>query len=157
MALTKDEIKTTYPLPVYNYKVEIDGTFVAFSEVSGLNVGYETATYKESPIEGGAPGPRTMRMPMQPTAATVSLKKGLVKGVSVPALYAWISATQINQNDKKDIVVRLCDETGAAVISWKVQNAFPTKLEAPSFTAESNDVAIESMELMADGILMEES
>lgn len=157
MALSKDEIKTAYPLPVYNYKVEIDGVFVAFSEVSGLSVGYETTTYKESPVEGGVPGPRTMHMPMQPTSATVSLKKGLVKGVSVPALYAWISATQINQNDKKDIFVRLCDEAGDAVISWKVQNAFPTKLDAPSFTADSNDVAIESMELMADGVVMEES
>ena len=25
MALTADQIKSTYPLPVYNYRVEIDG------------------------------------------------------------------------------------------------------------------------------------
>jgi phage tail-like protein len=77
--------------------------------------------------------------------------------VSVPALFEWINATQINQNDKKDIYVRLCDEKGDAVVSWKILNAFPKKLNAPSFTAESNDVAIESMELMADRILIEEA
>jgi phage tail-like protein len=37
-------------------------------------------------------------------------------------------------------------------VSWKVINAFPTKLDAPTFSASSNDVAIESMELMADGV-----
>jgi len=157
MALGKDEIKTAYPLPVYNYKVEIGPDAVAFSEVSGLSIGYETTTYKESPIESGTPGPRVMRMPAQGTDTTVTLKKGLVRGRSVAALYNWISEVRINQVTKKDVFVRLCDEEGNAVISWKVLNAFPIKLEAPGLDANSNDVAIETMELMADGVTMEES
>jgi hypothetical protein len=80
MALSKEEIKTAYPLPVYNYTVEIEGAFVAFSEVSGLSIGYETKTYKESPTEGGVPGPRVMHMPMQPSSATVTLKKAWSRG-----------------------------------------------------------------------------
>ncbi len=157
MALTKDEIKTAYPLPVYNYKVEIDGVTVAFSEVSGINIAYETTTYKESPTESGAPGPRVMYMPAQATATNITLKRGLVRGSSIANLYNWVSSTQINQINKKDIFVRLCNEEGDAVISWKVVNAFPTKLDAPSFDANSNDVAVESMELMADAVFMEES
>ena len=157
MALSKDEIKKTYPLPVYNYRVEIDGQAVAFSEVSGLSIGYETTTYKESPVESGAPGPRVMRMPAQVNPPTITLKKGVVKGVSIPALFGWLNETRINQITKKDIYVRLCDENGDPVISWKVINAFPTKLDAPTFSADSNDAAIESMELMGDGIQIEEA
>ena len=157
MAVTKQQIKTAYPLPVYNYKVEIGPDAVAFSEVSGLSIGYETSTYKESPVESGAPGPRVMHMPAQATATNLTLKKGIVRGASVAALYQWISATQINQIEKKDVVVRLCDEEGAPVISWKVLNAFPTKLDAPTLDANANDVAIESMELMADSVIIEES
>jgi phage tail-like protein len=157
MALTKDEIKSAYPLPVYNYRVEIAGEAVAFSEVSGLNIAFETTTYKESPVESGAPGPRVMRMPSQPTQASLTLKKGLVRGSSLMVLYNWINSTMINQIDKKDIFVRLCDEKGDAVISWKMINAFPTKLDAPTFDANSNDVAIESMELIGDGVTIEES
>lgn len=153
MALTKDEIRTTYPLPVYNYKVEIDGNAVAFSEVSGLSIAYETSTYVESPTSGV--GPRRMYMPSQRKSATITLKKGMVAGVSVPVLFGWISSIQLNRVDKKDIYVRLCDENGATVVSWKAINAFPTKLDAPTFTANSNDVAIESMELMADGVVVE--
>lgn len=157
MALSKDEIKSAYPLPVYNYKVEVGGDTIAFSEVSGLNITYETATYKESPTESGSVGPRVMHMPMQGTPPNITLKKGLVRASSMATFYNWINSTQLNQIDKKDIYIRLCDETGAAVISWKVSNAFPTKLDAPSFDANSNDVAVESMELMGDKLSMEEA
>lgn len=155
MALSKEDIKTAYPLPVYNYRVDIGDETVAFSEVSGLNISYETTTYKESPVESGASGPRVMHMPAQGTPANVTLKKGVVPSVSIKTFFDWINSIQTNQVEKKDIYVRLCDETGEAVISWKVINAFPTKLDVPTFDANSNDVAIESMELMGDGITVE--
>ena len=157
MAVTTAEIKSAYPLPVYNYKVEIAGVAIAFSEVSGLRIGFETTTYKESNTDRKAPGPRVLHMPSQPTATNITLKKGVMRTQSVATFYKWIAAIQINQVDKRDIFVRLCDEKGDAVISWKVINAFPTKLDAPTFDASSNDVAIESMELRADGITIEEA
>ncbi len=155
MALTKEQIKGSYPLPVYSYKVEIDGQTVAFSEVSGLSMTYDTTLYAESPTTGI--GPQWFYMPAQMNPVTVTMKKGVVVGVSVSTLFGWISSTQLNRVAKKDIYIRLCDETGAAVISWKIINAFPTKLEAPGFTANSNDVAIESLELMADSLAIEQA
>jgi phage tail-like protein len=152
MAITQEDIKAAYPLPVYNYKVDIGKDTVAFSEVSGLNIAYETTTYKESSTESGKASPRVFRMPAQATDTKLTLKKGLVPAKSQAALYDWINSVRINQVIKKDIVVSLCDETGKAVVSWTVNNAFPTKLDAPTFDAKSNDVAIESMELMADGV-----
>jgi phage tail-like protein len=157
MAQSKPEIRADYPLPVYNYRVEIGAEAVAFSEVSGLSIGYETTTYKESPTASGAAGPRTMHMPAQATPPKLTLKKGIVRGVSVRTLYGWIKTTQTNEIDKRDVFIRLCDEKGDAVISWKLGNAFPVKLDAPSFDAKSNDVAIETMELMADYVAIEES
>lgn len=155
MAMTKDQIKTSYPLPVYNFRVEIDGSTVGFSEVSGLNIAYETITYTESATSG--PGPRILHMPGKPKVITLTMKKGVVTGVSVATLYNWINGIALNRVVKKDIVIRLCDENGAAVVSWKVVNAFPTQLDAPSFTASSNDVAVESMQLTADAIFIEQA
>jgi phage tail-like protein len=156
MALSKNDIKSAYPLPSYNYRVEIGGVAIGFSEVSGLSISYEVTTYKESPTDGKKPGPVLMIMPSQPTPPTITLKKGVIKSASVGALYKWISSIQTNQIDKRDVYVRLCDEQGGAVVSWKVLNAFPKKLDAPSFSATSNDAAIESMELAGDAILVEE-
>jgi phage tail-like protein len=157
MSLTADEIRTAYPLPVYNYRVEINGEAVAFSEVSGLSISHETVVYKESPTAGGAPGPRLMIVPGQREPAKITLKKGLVRAASMKHLYGWIRTIAINQVEKKDIFIRLCDEKGAPVITWKVTNAFPTKLDAPTFDAKSNDAAIESMELSGDFVSLEEA
>lgn len=158
MAISAQDIKTAYPLPVYNFRVEIGPDAIAFSEVSGLSIGYELSTFKESQVGvGKLAGPKTYRMPSQRKDTTLTLKKGLVRTASVINLYKWISSTATNQVNKKDIFIRLCDEAGATVISWKVINAFPTKLDAPSFDAKSNDVAVESMELQADLVEIEEA
>lgn len=157
MATSTDTIKTDYPLPVYNYRVEIGSDAVAFTEVSGLSISYETSTYKESPTASGSVGPRILYMPGQRNMVSITLKKGIVRTTSVATLYGWLKTVALNQIEKKDIFIRLCNEKGEPVITWKVTNAFPVKLDAPTFDAKSNDAAIESMELKADFITIEES
>lgn len=156
MALTKEDMKAQYPLPAYNYRVSIDGETAAFSQVTGLSYSFGTSTYKESPVDGGAPGPIVMKMPSQAADIAITLQKGIVRGKSIKTLFNWINAKILNQIPKKDIQIDLCDEEGKAVFRWTVRNAFPTKLNAPGFDANSNDAAIESMELTADGVVLEE-
>jgi phage tail-like protein len=156
MATSTDDIVKNYPLPVYNYRVNIGQDTVAFTEVSGLDISYDNITYKESQVEKKQ-GPRILYMPGQPQPVNISLKKGWVKENSMKALYAWFSEIKLNRIEKKDISIDLCDEAGEAVITWKVLNAFPSKLSAPSFSASSNDIAIEGMDLMADWITVTEN
>ena len=42
-----------------------------------------------------------------------------------------------------------CDEKGVPLVRWKVTDAVPIKMDAPSFSANSNDVAIESLDWRA--------
>ncbi len=149
MALSADSIKDTYPLPIYNYRVEIEGATVAFAEVSGLSVGYEAVTYKHgfSFVMGNKiiPG---MRQPIN-----LSLKRGIIKGRDF--LPKWLTNTYgdpFYTQAKRDIRIDLCDQDGQAVMRWKVQNALPTKLDAPTFDANSNEIAIESLDLIAHGL-----
>jgi phage tail-like protein len=144
------------PLTVYNYKVEIDGIGVGFNEVSGLNIEYTTISYSESPVARGALGPRRINMPGQiEPPGKITLSKGSVGMGTFQTMYAWINSIQGTRVTKKDIYVRLCDGDGEAVMSWKVINAFPIALEAPKFEAGGKDVAIETMTLMADRIMIE--
>lgn len=156
MALTNEDMKAQYPLPAYNYRVSIDGETAAFSQVTGLSYSFGTSTYKESPVDGGAPGPIVMKMPSQAADITITLQKGIVRGKSIPTLFNWINLKILNQIPKKDIQIDLCNEKGKAIFRWTVRNAFPTKLNAPGFDANSNDAAIESMELTADSFFLEE-
>lgn len=157
MALSPKEIKNRYPLPVYNYRVQIGTDFIAFSEVSGLSKSFETTTYKESRANKKGAGPEIMYMPGQIQPINITLKRGITRAKNLKVLYDWLNTIQINQVEKKDISIQLTDEAGDVVITWKISNAFPTKLDAPTFDASSNEVAIESMELMADDLFMEEN
>ena len=146
MATTAKDIATTYPIPVYRYTVDFGGEAIAFSEVSGLEIGVETIVYKD--------GLGVKRMPGQPTDTKLTMKRGIVKAGS--QFYDWLNSISLNQVDKKDITISLTDETGTdPIVTWKVFNAFPSKLSAPSFDAKANDVAIESLELMADKITIQ--
>jgi len=156
MAVTSDQIKTEYPLPVYNYRVDFGTDTIAFSEVSGLNIAFDTTVYKESQVTSGKAGPVVRVMPAQGTPANITLTKGVVRKKSISALYNWINSIKINQVEKKDIHIHLCDEKGDAVLTWTVTNAFPTQLDVPNFDANSNDVAIETIELIGDGVVMKE-
>ncbi len=148
MAVAKKDIKSNYPLPVYNYRVTIGSMTVGVSEISGLSVEYEPVTYKHglSFVMGSKiiPG---MRQPIK-----LIMKRGIVK--KNEALSGWLRDTYADpfKSTKQDILIDLCDETGAPIVRWKVQGAFPVKIDAPTFDANSNEVAIESIEVIAQDV-----
>ncbi|NEP33584.1 MULTISPECIES: phage tail protein [unclassified Moorena] len=145
MADTVEQIKNTYPIPVFYYRVTIAGdNSYAFSEVSGLSIEYETITYRDglSYKEGAK------YMPGLDTPINLTLQKGIVRQDSY--LFDWFNTINLNTVEKRDLTIELLDESGEPVVSWEVINAFPKKLDAPSFNATSNEVAIESLELMAN-------
>lgn len=157
MADSTSTMTTAYPLPVYNFQVDLGSDSVAFKEASGLSLSIDPITYRESSTAAGKVGPNTFRMPGLRQAVNVTLRKGYVRSTSIKYLYNWINSTQLNIVQKQDITVRLCDQDGNPVVTWTLQNAFPTKLSAPDFNADTNDVAIESLELLGDGLTMAES
>lgn len=143
MAVKPDEIAKTYPIPVYRFVVSVGGEAMSFSEVSGLDIAYETITYKH--------GLGKLHMPGQASDINITLKRGMVKQKT--QFYDWINGISLNKVEKKDITVSLTDATGSnPVVTWSISNAFPKKLTAPSFNGGSNEVAIEQLELMADSI-----
>ncbi len=143
MATTAAEILSDYPVPVYRYTVSFGGEDIAFSEVSGLDFEYETITYKD--------GLGFKYMPGQTTPINISMKKGIVRTKS--EFFIWINSISMNTVDKKDMVISLTNETAdSPIIVWTVTNAFPTKLAAPSFDASSNEIAIETLDMMCDSL-----
>ncbi len=146
MATTAQDIANEYPIPVYRFVVSFGEESIPFSEVSGLDIGVDTITYKD--------GLGKIHMQGQKTDVNITLKRGLVRQKS--QFYDWISSISLNLVDKKDITVSLTNETGTEpLVTWKVMNAFPKKLTAPSVNGSSNEASVESLELMADDVIME--
>lgn len=144
MAESTQSLKNRYPLAAYNFRVTIDDTAMSFTEVSGISLEHETLTYRHgmSFWEGEA-----IKTYHYDKYVPITLKRGTVKGVNF--LYEWL-----NQETKetRTIDVSLCDEQGEPVVTWRINKAVPVKLESSTFDADTNDVSIESLELMATGI-----
>ena len=147
-------IKSTYPLPSYQYRVQIGSTTYNFSQVTGLTILYNITRYKQS-LGDLDVKPQSMTMPAQKDLSNpISFNRGVVNSTQIYDLYSWIDSIKTNVVDKRDITVYLCDETGICVVKWILHNAFPIRLDAPSFVANSNDAAIESLQVLAQSIEM---
>lgn len=131
----------SYPIPTYRYRVSIDGEEMAFQNVAGLEVNYQTMEYKDGMGDW-------FQMLGQAGAINITLSRGVFVGQS--NLYDWISSSSGNQVETKDITITLTNESGSEVlVTWNVIDAFPTRLTAPNFDAASNEVAIEELSLVA--------
>lgn len=134
--------KTVWPLPKFYFSVTgLPGGTASFQEVSGLRT-------EVTPIEyphGDNPSAYPVKMPSLGNAGNVTLHKGIV--INGTALSDWFTQTQINPLAPMTIVIRLLDETAAPTMVWTLNNAYPVKISSTDLKSEGNEVAVESLEI----------
>jgi len=138
-----------YPLPVFHFSVQWGGTRIGFSEVTGLTQENQAIEYRE----GNFPEYSTIKMPGMRKFSNVTLKRGIVK--SHNEFFRWLATVSLNTVERRDIIISLLNENHEPVMTWKVLNAFPVKVEGPQLKATGNEVAIESIELAHEGLSLE--
>lgn len=147
MASVPSEVRTSYPLMTYNFTVKLGGAQMRFAEVSGLAREYETVTYRHGLSFREGEDIVKHRIDRY---VPITMKRGSM--VSGTELHAWLE----HKGDRK-LEIQLCDEDGDPVFIWTVAKAVAVKLTAPNFDAASNEVAIETLEVMGAGITVTES
>jgi len=137
-----------YPLPKFHFLVKWDpGVRAGFTEVTGLDMQIEAIEYRE----GSSPEYSKIKMPGMRKFSNITLKRGTVAGDS--DFYKWVQNINLDTAvERRDITISLLDETHAPVMSWKAKQAFPIKLAASDLKADGNEVAIESIELVHEGL-----
>ncbi|MEW6733658.1 MAG: phage tail protein [Acidobacteriota bacterium] len=133
------------PFRAFNFLIEIEGILVGgFSECSGLQV--ETDIFEHA--EGGLNdyvhhfAGRTKYPPL-------ILKHGLTM---LDGLWNWHQDIIQGKIKRKNITIYLLNEMRIPVIWWNVKDAFPIKWTGPDLRADSNTIAIESIELTHKGL-----
>jgi phage tail-like protein len=145
MSETAASQRAQYPLAAYNFRVTVGEAVMSFTEVSGLAQDYQTLTYKHglSFWEG-----ESISRFRYDKYVQLTLKKGVIAGLT--EIYEWLDS-----GDKLGLSISLCDEEGDAVVTWQIKKALIVKLEAPPLQASGNEVAIETLTLLASGISVE--
>jgi len=135
-----------YPIPAFHFSVSWGGDRLGFSEVTGLTQENQAIEYRDGAFKEYS----SIKMPGLRKFSNVTLKRGIVKADN--DFFKWLSTIKLNKVERRDVVISLLNEEHAPVMTWKIHNAFPVKVEGPSLKASGNEVAIESIEIAHEGL-----
>ena len=140
-----------YPLPKFHFSVDWgDKNKLGFTEVSGLDFETEVIEYRE----GSSPVYHKTKQPGLTKYANITLKRGTFLG-DHDYFKEWKKTFFFQEGKekfRKDVVIHLLDEEHKPIISWKVLKAWPSKIQSTDLKADANEVAIETMELVHEGL-----
>jgi phage tail-like protein len=140
--------KRDNPYLNFNFLVQLgDEAAAGFSEVELPEGRIEAVEYRE----GDDPGP-ARKLPGRVSYGHVVLRRGLAGGTD---LFDWWRAVRDGQPDRRDVSIVLLDEARNQVATWRVRNAWPTRLAYSRLDGRGNDVVIETLELAHEGFELE--
>jgi phage tail-like protein len=137
------------PYRSFNFQLVIDGVPLgAFSEASGLTADGDAVDYRE----GTDVQSNVRKLVGLRKFTNIMLKRGYTQDRS---LWVWHQNIVNGQPDRRNVTIVLMNEARQPVLSWHAENAWVNKIEGPSFKASGNEVAMESVELVHEGLTIE--
>ena len=137
------------PYRAFNFVLEIDNIAKgAFSEVGGLTAEGDSVDYRE----GTDKQSNVRKLMGLRKFVNLTLKRGYTQD---KALWQWYVNIQNGVDDRRNVTIVLLNERREAVLRWHAENAWINKIEGPALKASSNDVAMESLELVHEGLTLE--
>ena len=139
------------PKPAFQFTVEWGGQRVGFCEVSGLPQKSKAIESRDASFLKHT----STKVPGLRKFSNITLKRGIVRANN--EFFNWLSMGRQRAVESRDLVISLLNEQQRPIMVWKVHNALPVKVEAPSLQAKGNEVAIESIELAHEGFELQEA
>jgi len=133
-------------MPKFYFQVKWDSQVMSFQEVTGLDIQSEEIKYRH----GDSPEFSVIKMPGLKKVGNVTMKKGVFKGDN--KFWDWFNQIKMNTIKRVPVTISLLDETGAPTMVWTLANAWPTKITGTDLKAEGNEVAIETIEIVHEGL-----
>lgn len=137
------------PYRSFNFQLEIDGVPLgAFSEASGLTAEGDAVDYRE-----GTDLQNNVRKLVGLRKYTnITLKRGYTQDKS---LWRWYGNIMNGVPDRRNVTIVLMNEAHEPVLRWHAENAWLNKVEGPGLKASGNEIALESVEIVHEGLTLE--
>jgi phage tail-like protein len=135
------------PLTNFRYRLEIDNlTIAGFSEVSIGETAIDVVEYRE-----GTDPAHVRKLPGLRKYGSITLKRGMTTSQE---LYDWHEQVVNGQvsTARKNVAIVVADETGTDKARFVVTDAWPAKYSPSDLNAKGNEVLIETLELVNEGI-----
>jgi phage tail-like protein len=150
------------PYTAFNFVVSFNGAEIGgFMEVSGLDTENAVIEYREGHDQvQKSDGAFVRKLPGLERYPNVTMRRGITGDLKLwsnlrkPIRDADSKAPEfLKAGDTPPVMkVDLQDENHITVQSWNLQNAWVSKMSGPSLNAKSNEIAIESIEVVCERI-----
>lgn len=136
------------PYAAFNFLVEIDNVTVAgFSECSGVNTETDAIEYRN-----GDTDITVTKLPGLKKFGNITLKRGFTASKE---LWEWRKKVLDGKTERQSGSIVLQNEARQEALRWNFREGWPRKWEGPTFNAKTNEVAIETLEIVCEGIALE--
>jgi phage tail-like protein len=137
----------TDPLRNFRFRLEIEGIAQAnFSEVAIGETTTEAIDYRE-----GHEPTHVRKLSGMTKFGNITLKRGITDSLDIWNWHRQIMAGQI-QAQRKQVAIVVLDETGGDKARFVVSEAWPMKYDPSDLNGKGNEVLIELLELVNEGI-----
>lgn len=135
------------PVRNFRFRLEIDGIqAAAFSEAMIAETTTEPIDYRE-----GTDPIHVRKLSGLTKFGNITLKRGITDSMEIYNWHKQIVAGQI-QTNRKQVAIVVVDEAGTDKARFVVSEAWPTKYDPSDLNAKGNEVFIELLELVNEGI-----
>lgn len=141
-----------YPLPKFHFELEWGGTRIGFTEVSGLDFETEVIEYRE----GNMPAYNKTKQPGLTKYTDVTLKRGIILD-DFDYFNQWVKTAMFQEKKeqyRRTVTIKLLNEEHKAIIVWTLSKAWPSKIQSTDLKADGNEVAIETLTFVHEGLVM---
>lgn len=135
--------------PRFPFRVQWDAEEMRFQEALGLDAEARSITHR---VGGNSEVFSPFTMPGLKKAGNVTLKKGVVKANST--LWDWFGQITATTIQRKLVRVSQLDETGRPTMVWTLTNAWPTRVTRGDGAVGDDEVAVEWVEFVCDGLTL---
>lgn len=134
------------PYQQFNFLIEIDGIARAgFMECSGLTTDTDMIDYRE----GADKAMNVRKLSGLRKYTNIVLKRGWTQDKQ---LWEWRKANINGKVQRRSADIILLDEDRKEVLRWRIHEAWISKWDSGPFNAKTNDVVVETAELIHEGL-----
>ncbi len=138
------------PLVSFHFALDVQSTITGyFAEVSGL--GSETEVVEQKIMAPDGHTQIVRKLPGRLKWDNITLKRGITDNMDM-----WKWRKQVEDGNvegaRKNGTVTMFDQVGGAIAEWTFDKAWPSKVTGPAIKADSNEIGVEEMVLVHEGI-----
>jgi len=148
----REDTNTEDPLLGFNFMLQLEGAVAGyFSECSGIGSENEVVDQKSVDLGGHE---LNRKLPGRLKFTDVTLKRGITSDLKI-----WEWRDQIVQGKvvdaRKNCSITMFNREYVAVAVWNFVNAWPSKVTGPSLKSDGNDIGVEEVTIVHEGMYRE--